>query len=188
MMKRALALAALSLMTFSRVAQADTRSDVMAAFARCGVFADDRTWLNCVYGAVQPMRSKLALPPAPPSQTNLVPSLALMPQPAPSPTGATAPAPTRQSESSGGGIFAYLLGGQPVLTNMPATAYSVDRDGLFTLTLADGQVWREIEGSPTPHWHDPASHYIVSISKGALESYNLMIASEGITYKVKRVR
>ncbi len=184
-MKRAFTLAALLLMALSRMAQADTRGDVQAAFNRCGVFADDRTWLNCVYGAAQPMRSKLGLPPAPPSQTNLVPTIALAPSSAPSVE--TAPAPPRQSEGSGG-IVSFLLGGQPVVTKIPLTAFSVDRENLFTITLANGQVWREMEGGPAPHWHEPASRYMASISKGALNSYNLTIAGEGITYKVQRVR
>jgi len=136
-----------------------------------------------VYGAVEPMRSELGLPPAPTSQTNLVPNATLMPQVATSP----APAPTRRTDS-GGGFFSYVLGGQPILTNVPLTAYNVDHDGLFTITLSNGQVWRELEGSPTPHWRGPASGYMASISKGALDSDNLMIADEGITYKVKRVR
>jgi hypothetical protein len=182
-MKRELIFAALSLAAFSRPVQADTRSDILAAFNRCGVFADNRTWLNCVYGAVEPMRSELGLPPAPTSQTNLVPNATLMPQTATSP----APAPARRN-GSGGDFFSFLLGGQPILTNVPLTSYNVDHDGLFTITLSNGQVWREQEGSPTPHWRGPASGYMVSISKGALESDNLMIVGEGITYKAKRVR
>ena len=41
--------------------------------SRCGGIADDRTWLDCVYGAAQPMRAQLGLPPAPASQQELVP-------------------------------------------------------------------------------------------------------------------
>jgi hypothetical protein len=184
-MKRELILAALSLATVSIPVRADTRSDILAAFNRCGVFSDNRTWLNCVYGAVEPMRSELGLPPAPASQTNLVPNATPMPQIAP--PSAPAPAPARRNDS-GGGFFSFLLGGQPILTNVPLTSYSVDHDGLFTITLSNGQVWREQEGSPTPHWHGPASGYVASISKGALDSDNLMIVGEGITYKAKRVR
>src|ERR1700744_414229 len=73
-MKRAFILGAVLQMALAYPVQADTRSGILATFNRCGVFADDRTWLNCIYGAVQPMRSQLGLPPAPASQTNLVPS------------------------------------------------------------------------------------------------------------------
>ena len=34
----------------------------------------------------------------------------------------------------------------------------------------------------------PASHYAVSITKGSLNSYNLIVVGEGIQYKAKRIR
>lgn len=178
-MKRVLTLSAILLMSINCSVWADDRGNIMAAFGRCGVFADDRTWLNCIYGAVQPMRSKLGLPPAPASQTNLVPSPELMPQVASPPTP-----PQREKK---GGILSYLVGGQQVLTNVPLTAYSMDGDGLFTITLANQEVWREVAG-PLAHWRGPASHYTASISKGALNSFNLIIVGEGIKYKVQRIR
>ena len=50
-----------------------TRDDVLANLQRCAGFTDNHTWLNCYYGAVQPVRAELALPPAPQSQQALVP-------------------------------------------------------------------------------------------------------------------
>jgi hypothetical protein len=181
-MKCVLALTVLSLVMIGHMAKADTRSDVKAAFGRCDVFSDERTWLNCIYGAAQPLRSKLGLPPAPDSQINLVPNATLMPQAVPPP----APEVKRQKDNRGG-IASFFLGGQKVLTNMPMTAYTIDNGGMFTLTLANGQVWREVEGSPVPHWRDPASRYTVSITKGSLDSYNLIIEGEGVQYKAKRL-
>jgi hypothetical protein len=180
-MRWVLTFSAFLLMAFNRPVWADDRDNIMAAFGRCGVFADDRTWLNCIYGAVQPMRGKLGLPPAPPSQTNLVPSLALMPQVPP-------PPPSSRERENEGGVISFLVGGQKILTNVPLTDYSTDHDGLFTITLANEEVWREVPGSPLPHWRGPASHYVASISKGALNSFNLIIDGEGIKYKVQRVR
>lgn len=187
-MRRVLTFCAFLLMVFIRPVWAEDRDNIMAAFGRCGVFADDRTWLNCIYGAVQPMRSKLGLPPAPVSQTNLVPSSALMPQVPPSPQAPSPPPPPARERENKGGVLSFLVGGQKVLTNVPLTAYSLDRDGLFTITLANNQVWREVPGSPPPRWRGPASHYAASISKGALNSFNLIIAGEGTQYKVQRVR
>ena len=184
-MKRSIAIATLFLMALGQPARADIRNDVLAGINRCAAFADNRTWLNCVYGAVQPMRSELGLPPAPASQTNLVPSFS------PSTKSASPVSPradTAARPNNDGGIFSYLLGGQTVMTRVPLTDYSVDHDGLFTVTLANGQVWRELDGSPTPHWHGPASRYQASIAKGALASYNLVIAGEGTTYKVQRIQ
>jgi hypothetical protein len=186
-MKRALIYGAVLLTALSHSARADTRTDVKSALNRCDVFADDRTWLNCLYGAVQPMRGKLGLPPAPASQTNLVPSTGVVPQYAPAPVPQMAPAPPPMRQHSGGESFmAFIAGGQKVLTNVPLTAYSTDQDGLFTVTLANGEVWREMAGSPPPHWHGPASHYLVSITKGSMDSFDLFV--EGIQYKAKRVR
>ncbi len=184
-MKRSITIAPLFLMALSQSTYADNRSDVLAGINRCAAFADDRTWLNCVYGAAQPMRNELGLPPAPASQTNLVPSF----QPSPQSVAPVSPkADTAARQKDNGGILSYLLGGQAVMTSVPLTAYNVDHDGLFTVTLANGQVWRELDGSPTPHWHGPASRYQASIAKGALASYNLVIAGEGTTYKVQRIQ
>jgi hypothetical protein len=55
-------------------AHAATRDDVLYGASRCEAIADDRMWLDCYYGAAQPMRAHLGLPPAPVSQQNLVPA------------------------------------------------------------------------------------------------------------------
>src|ERR1700722_5045620 len=52
---------------------AGPREDMMAGAARCAGIADDRTFLDCYYGAAQPLRARLGLPPAPSSQQMLVP-------------------------------------------------------------------------------------------------------------------
>lgn len=54
-------------------AVAGARDDVKAGAARCDSISDDHTWLNCYYGAAQPVRAELGLPPAPDSQQHLVP-------------------------------------------------------------------------------------------------------------------
>src|ERR1700761_9836953 len=50
-----------------------TRDEVMAGAERCAGIADNRAWLDCFYGSAQPMRTMLVLPPAPATQTRLVP-------------------------------------------------------------------------------------------------------------------
>jgi len=193
-MKPVLVLVALSVAATGLPARADSRSDVQAAFNRCNVFSDNRTWLNCIYGAVQPLRSELGLPPAPDSQINLVPNASMMQQVAPAPMASVpvtqaAPSPeNRRPKSDQGGMLSFLVGGQPVITKMAVTEYRIDGGGLFTMTLANGQVWRELDGSPAPHWREPASRYTVSITKGSLNSYNLIVVGEGIPYKAKRIR
>jgi hypothetical protein len=54
-------------------AEAGARDDVKSASARCDSINDEHTWLNCYYGAAQPVRAELGLPPAPDTQQTLVP-------------------------------------------------------------------------------------------------------------------
>jgi len=54
-------------------AVAGPRDDAKAGSARCDSISDDHTWLNCYYGAAQPVRAELGLPAAPDSQQSLVP-------------------------------------------------------------------------------------------------------------------
>ncbi|HEX3756520.1 MAG TPA: hypothetical protein VHV26_15725 [Rhizomicrobium sp.] len=52
-------------------AQAAPREDVLAGAIRCGSIGNSRTWLDCYYGAAQPMRTQLGLAPALPAQVRL---------------------------------------------------------------------------------------------------------------------
>lgn len=53
-------------------AQARPRDEVMINVYRCAGHASTRVWLDCYYGAAQPQRAALGLPPAPPAQIALV--------------------------------------------------------------------------------------------------------------------
>ena len=54
-------------------AQARPRDEALSGAFRCAVIADSRVWLDCYYGAAQPVRAELGLPPAPDTQQSLVP-------------------------------------------------------------------------------------------------------------------
>src|SRR3954470_11862190 len=54
------------------MAWADAREDVVGGIARCAHLTDDHQWLDCYYGAAQPMRAWLGLSPAPQSQLKLL--------------------------------------------------------------------------------------------------------------------
>jgi hypothetical protein len=45
-------------------ALADPREDTQAGISRCVANRDNRAYLDCIYGAVQPLRAALRLPPA----------------------------------------------------------------------------------------------------------------------------
>ncbi|MEO8300261.1 MAG: hypothetical protein ABI608_00635 [Rhizomicrobium sp.] len=52
-------------------AQARPRDDALAGAFRCSVIAESRVWLDCYYGAVQPVRTGLGMPPALAAQIKL---------------------------------------------------------------------------------------------------------------------
>jgi hypothetical protein len=56
------------------LAQARPRDQVMSGAFRCAAIGNSRVWLDCYYGAAQPQRAELGLPPAPASQLKLASS------------------------------------------------------------------------------------------------------------------
>jgi len=163
-------------------AQAGPREDSRAGIAHCDGLSDDRSWLDCVYGAVQPMRARLGLSPAPDFQQRLATGNATGPALRPMPTRpmAAAPmAPTVASRPVGRGKEDWVH----------LTAYTFNRRGMFTVTLPDGTVWQQDDSDVNyAHWKDPASHYIVSVGEGISGRGTLALQNDGNEYVVRRVR
>ena len=63
--------AALAALLLASPAIARPRDDAMSAAFRCAVIGDTRQWLDCYYGAAQPVRAALGMPPAPAAQLKL---------------------------------------------------------------------------------------------------------------------
>ena len=172
------------------LAVAGTREDVLSSTIRCGGIQDDRQWLDCYYGAAQPMRRQLGLAPAPESQLRLVPQSsgnAAPPQLAMAPVQpAVQPPPPKKGRD---GILFDVIGGKVLVSRMPAQSYTFDNRGYFTITLADGEVWRQSPGDEhLARWTRPASDYRVTVRDGALGSIQLEVQGDPRIYKVKRVR
>lgn len=167
-------------------AAADPRSDALAGAARCQAIADDRVFLNCIYGAMQPLRTELGLAPAPPAQTGLVPPATLPMVPAPAPMARAAPSPPARNA----GIVGGLLGsGKTEVAPQRMTAFSFDAQGFFTVTLADGAVWKQLDGDlARAHWHGNAVDLVVTVRAGALGAHVLQVRGQSATYKVIRLR
>jgi len=175
---------------------ADAREDVVRGMTRCAAYTNDREWLDCYYGAAQPMRAWLGLAPAPQAQLKLLEgtpqNAASAPMPAPLPAtvtrAVTRSGPPPKPKSSG--IF-DVFGGSDVVRNQPIQSYEVGRDGAFTITLPDGQVWQQTDDDAAKYpvrWRDPASSMRVTISQAAMHTFNLVVNDENRHHKVKRVR
>ena len=178
-----IAMALLGLLSAPAAAASDpTRDDVMLNLQRCSGITDNRVWLNCFYGAAQPMRAQLGLPPAPDSQVNLVKN--------------TPPAPPPMKSDSGGGWLG--LGNlNPFSSNDNDTfkfgatrlaAFSFGKDGLFTATLADGEVWKQ---SPyddlRAHWNGEPASYTVIVTSDMMGSHTMRVQGDH-DYRVIRVK
>jgi len=152
----------------------DIRDEVMASAGRCGSLADEHQWLNCYYAAAVPVRAVLGLS-VPAAAPQVAAQTALPPPPPSSP-------PQRP------GVLAAIFGTSETIVASRMTSYSFDHYGNFTATLANGQVWRQLDGdSGTAHWRKPASSYAVSITSGAFGSYNFAVKGSPGKFKVKRV-
>lgn len=170
------------------VALGDAREDVVAGLTRCAALTEDRQWLDCYYGAAQPMRAWLGLSPAPQAQLKL---LSVQPKPADLPTTVTRAAvrsgPPPMPKRSG--IF-DVFSGDDIVNNTPVKSYEVTHDG-FVITLPDGQVWQQTDADALKNpvrWRQPAASMRVTISQGAMHSFNLVLNEENVHHKVTRIR
>jgi hypothetical protein len=178
-------------------ARADTRDDVLSAISRCNVIHDNRVWLDCVYGAQQPMRALLGLPAAPEYQQRLVPPPGSVPAPAmiaPPPVPVSAaparaaaqPAPVRRGRA---GFLGNLFGANPPVAVARMTSYRFEKSGAFVVELDNGQTWRQADvEAGTANWRKPASSYNVTITQGAFGSYILRTADSPGTFRVERAK
>lgn len=160
-----------------------TRDEVMAGAARCDGIADNKVWLDCFYGSAQPMRALLNLAPANPAQVRLVPPPGAEPRRLP----VVASAQPRQQQQQSGGFWSEVLGDTKAeARNIAMSKYDFDRSGRLTVTLANGQVWQQMESDVArAKWNKPANSYRVSVSRGVMGTYDLRVRGEGTTYKVK---
>ena len=60
-----------AIVSLAAPADARPRDDVLSGAFRCGVIADSHQWLDCYYGAAQPMRAALSMPAALAAQLKL---------------------------------------------------------------------------------------------------------------------
>lgn len=152
---------------------------------------DNRVWLDCVYGAVQPMRAQLGLQPVPEFQQRLVPPPQMAsvapPQMVPATPQPVRPA-TRVAPRKKPGFFDNLLNAPPVAKSRMAS-YRYEKSGGFVVTLENGQQWRQadIEGG-TSNWTKAPSFYSVTITQGAFGNYTLRTEDNSRIYRVELLK
>jgi hypothetical protein len=189
--RAALAVAA-SLIALPSSAHAGLRDVVMAAAARCWTLGNDKAWLDCYYRAAQPMQAAIN-PLTPPARARAVPA----PR-----TAVAAPPPPRRGRSWLGRMFnddkprapervAAIPGAPPAAVDHVTarlTDYSVSDRGIVTVTLDNGEVWRQIDGDgPPPRLNRPARTYVVTIRPGFLGAFNLTVGGQAGLYRVRRL-
>lgn len=171
-------------------ATADPRSESLAGAARCQSITDDRVFLNCVYGAMQPLRAELGLPPAPPAQIRLVPpaSAPMAPPIASAPPSRPAPAVASRVAPREGLVADVFGSGKVEVSPQRMTDFRFDRNGFFTVTLADGAIWKQLDGdSARAHWRGNPANLVVTVHAGAFGAHVLQVGGEAATYKVIRL-
>jgi hypothetical protein len=207
-------------------AEARPRDDVMAQLFHCNGLGDDRQWLDCYYGAAQPVRAGLGLKAALPGQIQLAqtPSMVssqLQPSairsqviseagrcydqgedrdwlecyyraalPMREQLGLSVPSGMQLASSipgnSGAAVQSGLATDQTIVSRM--VNYSFDLQGIFTVTLENGQTWRQIDGdSRDAFWTKPAGAYLVTIRHGMSGSFMLTVRNESRVYRVRRI-
>jgi hypothetical protein len=145
--------------------------------------------LDCVYGAAQPMRAQLGLPPAPATQQRLVPPAmpGFAPPPAQTagqayaaqPRGQAAAAPPPPAERPG--FFTRLVTPTHENAEPPTrmTAYKFDAAGHFNVTLANGETWeQDIGDNNLARWNKPAQTYTVQIEPSSSNYHYLRVGTE----------
>jgi hypothetical protein len=148
------------------------RDAVMSAAGRCGSETAERSWLDCYYAAASPVRARLGLVP--------VSGAAPVPPPGHVSEHAMAHRDT--------GLMDSLLGTRDVETASRMASYTFDRNGLFTVTLDNGEVWRQLDGDGhIARWSKAAPSYAVTIINGAAKSFSLSVKGNPLSYKVRRI-
>lgn len=161
------------------------RDEVMSAAAGCIRITGERPWLDCYYAAATPMRTLLGLS-APPLAPKPLPQLAYVPPPAPPASNRPPPMPR-----NAGLLDGMFTDNKPIVRNIAMQSFTLDRKGAFTVTLADGQVWTQLDEDQIYHparWGKAGPDKLVTIAPGPMHTFSMKVSGQSRSYKVRRVR
>ena len=152
------------------------RDAVMIEAVRCTSLSDDRQLLDCYYAAAQPMRAKLGLPPAPQAPSSNT---------HPAPDRQTIPEPQRVDRS---GTTAVTPHGTSQHIIARITDYKFDARGIFTVMLANGQTWRQVDGDTSlAKLKAHPGNYIATIKPGFFGSHDLTVKGVPGVFRVREI-
>jgi hypothetical protein len=177
---------------FSGSALAGARDDVLEAMGRCTTIPDEKARLACYDAAAPRLKSALATPPPTIDHE-----------------------PTKQEQQSWFGFnIGDLFGGGSSQPGAPeqfgkertpqaqvarereeidsiaagVTEVTYNAFGQFVVFLDNGQIWKQLQGDADRARFPTSKDTRVTISRGALGSYNLTINDSAKLYKVTRIR
>lgn len=112
---------------------------------------------------------------------------ASIPSPAPMPP-VRAAAPPPASELGREELRGNVPAATPQQLTVEVTNFQKDPAGRFTITLANGQIWRQVAGDTTAAQYRAGRTHSVTISQGSLGSYDLRFNDRNAVFKVQRLR
>ena len=165
--------------------QALTAQD--GAFLRCAGIADDAERLACFDRAAAMVETRGESAAAPVLGPALPPETAPPPAPATAPAAALPP-PAADPEPERRRFGLPQRRAEPDSQTLGVAELSLDRAGKLVVTLADGQVWRQIGGDTTAvRLPRAGTEQTATVRRAALGSYRMRIEPLGRTVRVKRV-
>lgn len=193
-------------------AQAAPNADLAFAIGQCAAVADAKARLSCFDGIAAQLKTGIALPAgAAPPPVAQAPSptvqAAQTPQAAPQKGSGSWYDPTewfgrddRQQASNNPADFGAEAVRKPAAAATPAepeplqeitahvTSASFGMNGRFTIALDNGQVWRQLDADTGIARFSKKGGDTVTISRGFLGSYNLVMEGHSVLFRVKRVQ
>lgn len=175
-------------------------AEVLERTGHCGILPEGQAWLDCFYGAAEPARQALGLTPAPQALQ--------FQQVYAEPLSKTAPIVASKKEDDGPSLFNVFHspkvppGRFGLIGAKPGPGLNVDRivDRIanvrvsstgFVVTLANGQIWKQVDTTPAS-WHAHNASYTAIITHGAFNTFYLrrQLGSnkESNVYEVARLR
>ena len=156
------------------------------AFLRCTGIEEDAARLAC-FDRTAAMTSNEAavLSPAPTPESARPPAPQTAPRAALPPAPAAAPEPERARALFG---LRRRERVEPESLTAAVAELELNRAGKLTVTLADGQVWRQLSGDVTSiRLRSEMEPQTATIRQAAMGSYRMTIEPMGRTIRVKRV-